>query len=390
MKKILYLTFDGVLEPLGYSQVISYLKNLSHKNKITIISIEKNKDLLSVEHKNKINNILKENNISWKYFCYSKKNIFKIFLVFKLFFYIYFEILVKKNKIIHCRSYVMGFIAYILSFFLNFSFIFDIRGFWIEERVEWGLWKKNNFKYKFFKFFENKIYSKSKAIVTLTTDAKKEILLKKIKNVKNENIYIIPTSVKLNNKSLINYDHKLINFTHLGAIGSRYNFDIYLKILSQLKKNRKIFLSIINKDEHNSIKILLNKYKFTNSEFEIKYIPPYNVSSQIIKSNFGMFFPISGYYLKAYFPTKLGEFISNGIPVITSRINNHVDELIIRNNIGIIIDDFENINYAKLNEKISYMISDKDVATRCLNVARQSFDLNIACQTYNNIYQSIK
>ena len=47
--------------------------------------------------------------------------------------------------------------------------------------------------------------------------------------------------------------------------------------------------------------------------------------------------------------------------------------------------------YPPCNDNITWLkFNDKDVATRCLNVARQSFDLNIACQTYNNIFQSIK
>ena len=54
-------------------------------------------------------------------------------------------IILAKNKIsiIHARSYISGFICYILSFF-KFTFIFDIRGFWIDERVEWFLWSKNH------------------------------------------------------------------------------------------------------------------------------------------------------------------------------------------------------------------------------------------------------
>ena len=198
MKKILYLTFDGILEPLGYSQVLSYLIKLSKNNKITIISIEKQKDIKNNVYYNKINAILIQNNIKWNYLLYSKNSFLKILLLIKLFFLTFTIILKNKIKIVHARSYVMGLISYILKYFLNFSIIFDIRGFWIEERVEWGLWKKNSFKYKFFKFFENKIYNRSKSIVTLTNDAKDFILLKRIKNVKEENIHVIPTCVQIN------------------------------------------------------------------------------------------------------------------------------------------------------------------------------------------------
>ena len=49
MKKILFLTNDGILEPLGYSQIISYLIKLSKNYSITIISLEKAIDLNDFE-----------------------------------------------------------------------------------------------------------------------------------------------------------------------------------------------------------------------------------------------------------------------------------------------------------------------------------------------------
>ena len=46
---ILYISYDGLLEPLGYSQVFSYLKFLSLDRPIHIISFEKPADLTNVQ-----------------------------------------------------------------------------------------------------------------------------------------------------------------------------------------------------------------------------------------------------------------------------------------------------------------------------------------------------
>ena len=42
---ILYVSYDGILEPLGRSQVLAYLEGLSNRNKIYLISFEKKADL---------------------------------------------------------------------------------------------------------------------------------------------------------------------------------------------------------------------------------------------------------------------------------------------------------------------------------------------------------
>ena len=43
--KILYLSYDGILEPLGYSQVFKYVEELSKDFELSIVSFEKTVDL---------------------------------------------------------------------------------------------------------------------------------------------------------------------------------------------------------------------------------------------------------------------------------------------------------------------------------------------------------
>ena len=45
MSEILYLSYDGLLEPLGESQVVSYLERLSPPYQLTVVSFEKEQDL---------------------------------------------------------------------------------------------------------------------------------------------------------------------------------------------------------------------------------------------------------------------------------------------------------------------------------------------------------
>ena len=44
MAKVLYITYDGILEPLGQSQVLNYLEKLSEDHEITLMSFEKKQD----------------------------------------------------------------------------------------------------------------------------------------------------------------------------------------------------------------------------------------------------------------------------------------------------------------------------------------------------------
>ena len=68
-KKILYLSYDGILEPLGYSQVVCYIKKLSYDYEITLISFEKKNDI-KTKNINELKKELKELNIDWYYLHY--------------------------------------------------------------------------------------------------------------------------------------------------------------------------------------------------------------------------------------------------------------------------------------------------------------------------------
>lgn len=43
--QVLYISLDGIMEPLGLSQVFKYLEKLSHHHKINLITFEKEHDL---------------------------------------------------------------------------------------------------------------------------------------------------------------------------------------------------------------------------------------------------------------------------------------------------------------------------------------------------------
>ena len=50
MAKVLYITYDGILEPLGQSQVLNYLEKLSEDHEITLMSFEKKQDTKNINY----------------------------------------------------------------------------------------------------------------------------------------------------------------------------------------------------------------------------------------------------------------------------------------------------------------------------------------------------
>lgn len=390
MNKVIFLSYDGILEPLGYSQILSYLVPLSKKNKIFIVSFEKETDLKNKEHYSKIKTLLKNNDINWKYVIY-KKNFLKFIKIIFIFLYLIYIIKFKKFDIIHSRSYISAFLSFLIKKFFKIKYVFDMRGFWLEERIEWNIWSEKSILYKFFKYFEKKIICESNSIVTLTSVAIP--IIRNKYNLNNSNIIFesIPTCVNTKNKifySQREYTSKIV-LAHLGAIGTRYEFKKYLELGKKIKSKRNVFFSIFNKGEHKYILNQIKQNDINDSDYKLKYVMPYDISNSLNDVNLGVFFPIKGCYLNGYFPTKLGEFLSNGIPIITSKINRDVDSLIINNRIGLVIDDLNKFIYDDLNNKLIEDLLTTETAIRCKKIAENYFDINTAVMQYNKIYNQI-
>ena len=253
-KTYLFVSIDGMTDPLGQSQVLPYLVGLAKKgNKIGIVSCEKKGNW--IQHHQTIELIVKEAGISWNY-CFYKtgkpivSQIQNYLALKKIVVSLVTELFevndTNANTVLHCRSYLAGLIGLYCKRKYNTGFIFDMRGFWADERIEGGIWKKSNpigaYLYSFFKKKEKEMLSQSDAIITLTHKAKSIILNWNI-GINESKINVIPCCADLNHFSNNNInDAQLISFqnkfpqlknkfvlSYVGSLGTWYMADEMLE-----------------------------------------------------------------------------------------------------------------------------------------------------------------
>ena len=129
---------------------------------------------------------------------------------------------------------------------------------------------------------------------------------------------------------------------------SRYNIDSTLKFYKLLNKYIKTKILFINDKEKTFFKNNCEKYRINKTNYEIKNIKYYDVHNTINNFDFSVFFPKKGYFIYGFFPTKIAESLLSGVPIITSKINNDLDNRISKNNIGIQIDQINEENILKI------------------------------------------
>ena len=226
-KQVLYLSYDGMTDPLGQSQVLPYIIGLTKNGyEFTLISCEKKEKYL--ENKTIIENICLANNIDWQPLFYTKNPpiLSTLWDIIKLSRLAKATHKKKQFKLIHCRSYISALIGLIFKKKYGIKFLFDMRGFWADERVDGELWnlKKLHYRiiYNFFKKKEKEFLSYADKVVSLTENGKNEMLSWNIPNLTNDKIEVIPCAADYDLFDLVTDKKRKLAKLNLGLKPSQF------------------------------------------------------------------------------------------------------------------------------------------------------------------------
>ena len=399
----LYISYDGLSDPLGQSQIIPYLKQLSKTGySITIISFEK------TQRKNELINIkssLEQQNIKWKPLWYTKNppvlsTLFDIYKLLKLVKNIYKT---ENIKIVHCRSYISAFGGLLLKKKYGVKFIFDIRGFWVDERVDGGLWNLKNPFYKliynYYKKKEQQFLQAADSIISLTKAGKTEMLTWDYLKNKNDNITIIPCAADFNhfkfsneNRSLyrskLNIEEKIKVVLYLGSIGTWYLLDEMLDFFKVFINSfpDSHFLMLSNEIESLIIDKVITK-SINPENVSVLHCKREEVPNYISVADFGISFIKPAYSKISSSPTKVGEMLAMGIPFIVNSGIGDLDEFINKTNTGIIIPKLNQTEYenAIIDIEKLLQISKEEIRKKAFDI----YDLEKNANLYIDIYNSL-
>lgn len=406
--KILYLSYDGMTDPLGQSQVLPYLAGLSKKG-LTFHLISFEKKHLFEQKKELIELYCNEHNINWYPQIYTKKPpiISTLYDIFK--FKKIANKLIKEQhiNILHCRSYIAATIAYLIKKKQNIRYIFDMRGFWVDERIEGTIWNYKNPVYKLIyrllKKLEINLFSNAAVCVSLTEAGKTELETWKLNRINPLPIYVIPCCVDMDlfNYNSIHQNEKIkwmstlnINesdyvISYLGSLSTVYRFDKVLEVIDRLKqKNKAVKFVVITNEDDSIVNSYIEKAQITNSSY-IKTISLERKDVPIVLSfcNYSIYFYIPSFSRKGTSPTRLAELLACGVKVISNAKVGDTKEVILDNEFGYVIEDFSAYELDCLIDSFNFEKNyNKD---KLREKAVQLYELNRGVEKYYEVYKTL-
>ncbi len=418
---ILYISYDGLTDPLGQSQILPYIIGLTQSGyNFTILSFEKPDRYAKMGRT--IADICTEHGLTWKPLEYTKRppiistlrdiqNLLKTA-----------QSLETSFDLIHCRSYIPALAALKLRKALKAPFIFDMRGFWADERVDGKIWSLRspvyNTIYKYFKRKERDFIEKSQSIVSLTYAGKNEMEswyntkklyggsedyynFDRLQAFQNKS-YVIPCAADtafFDETSIRHSTPKWLGAVHgiepdreylgyVGSMGTWYMADEMLNLYNHLRKSRpELRFLILSHDDLTTFKQRAIDLGIPQSFIIQIAAERREVPALMSLMTVSVFFILPAYSKKASSPTKQGELMAMGVPIICNDNVGDTGEIIRKYGAGHVVNGFTETDFEEVAQKWEEIKAiDKN---QIRHGALEYFSLEKGVKKYAEIYASI-
>ncbi len=391
-------------DPLGQSQVLPYLTGLSKEGYLFhLISFEKEERF--EKNRNHIQAICTAAGIIWHPLTYTKKppllsTIYDVQRMKKLAHKLH-----KQNnfKIVHCRSYISALVGLGMKKRFGTKFLFDMRGFWADERVDGNIWSLKNpvFKlvYSYFKKKEIQFFSQADHVISLTYNGKKEIESWKEFETKKPLIEVIPCCVDLDlfNPEKIDFSsqNELRNkigllpndyiLGYVGSIGTWYMLPEMLDYFAVLikEKPQAKFLFVTGENPE-TIHLKATEKGISSNSILVTSCLHKDVPLYISLFNASIFFIRSTFSKKASSPTKQGEIMSMGIPLICNAGVGDTDLVVEKYSAGIVLKELNETAYLS-NTAIEKSFNSESTKLG----AKEFYGLEVGVKRYLSVYRKL-
>ncbi len=404
-RRVLYISYNGMLDPLGQSQVIPYLKELSGEGvQFTLLSFERPNAYTSEgrERCEQLREELAKSEIDWHWLRYHKRLSLPATSYDVLSGIKYGSRLVRNKKIemVHARSHIPATIALRLKQRFGLKMIFDLRGLMAEEYVDADHWKKGSVPYRLTKTMESRALQASDGVVTLTEKIWPAI--KGWKGLRGREVIheVIPCCADLDLFRFSQSDRDRLRaelhlqdrfvLVYSGSIGGWYltdrTADFFVALLK--RKPQGHFLWLTGGDK-GLIERLMSDRGVNSSQFTVRRVAPSEVPGYLSASDVGIAFYKPTFSRLATSPVKVSEYLACGLPVIVNAGVGDSDTFVTAQKVGSVVKDFEEGDYEKTLITIENLLAG-DVHERARTVAENFFDVRrLGLERYARLYEKI-
>lgn len=398
MTRVLYISYDGLLDPLGRSQVQPYLRGLGKAGVyIRVVSFEKPERFLRAEVE-RTRRELALCGVHWTPLRYHKRPAVPATAwdVLRGTAVGLWAALRHRVEIVHARSQIAALIACAVCTASRKRFLFDMRGFWADEKVEAGDWPAGGLLYRLFKRLERVLVARADSLVVLSARGAEVLSAMLPEQSRGKPLAVIPTCADLDlftpatDRKEKGDVRRGLRIVYVGSLGSWYLPVPMLRFFGALLQRRpESTFRFVSPSPRGMLDAALAESGLAEAaagRVSLGPLPHDRVPEALRGADFSIFFIKPSFSKQASCATKFAESLACGVPVVVnSGIGDH-DSHVRENRVGVVLEDFDS---GSLNEAVAgmeFLLEDPGLAARCRELAERGFSLDGAVEKYLRLY----
>jgi glycosyltransferase involved in cell wall biosynthesis len=391
------------MEPLGQSQVLPYLRVLPKAGIcLELVSYEKPEHLANETEVREFETRLDRWGIRWTPLKYhAQPKVLSTVWDILAGCWVALTLARKRDlKIVHARSYVAALVAVFAKRLCGARFIFDMRGFWPEERVEMGIFRPGGTLFRLAKRFERLFLLEANQIIVLTRKAKSLLLTRPPLHDRHPTIEVIPCGVDLDRFELRDPNDNLAEqhglrgkliVGNIGAINKRYLLAEMFRFTAILKKRLSSLCFVyVTQQNPEPLYTIAREEGLEEKDLLVVRAQPEEVPEWLSLFQLGVFFLRPSHAAQGSSYTKLGEFLASGVPVVTNAGVGDIGRILDKEKGGFLLRDLTPTELEQTAERVSRALPTSAEARRaCRLVAGAQLDVREGTARYLTVYRRL-
>ena len=353
-----YLSFDSLAEGVGASQVVAYVEGLARRGvDVSLHSFEKSDPSPAVGRR------LAACGARWKPHRFGgtgpRGGLARVARA---------ATALRGAELVHARSDLAAASALLAR---PRSWVWDMRSFWVDERIELGMVRSGSPEERALRLVERRAARSAGAIVTLAATAVPVIADRHGRTAACK-ARVITTCVDLDRFALSSPPPSAPRRVLLsGTLNARYDVAAMVGFVEALRRRRAVDLEVLSPDPGRWTALL------EGAGAKLGRLSPAEMPNRVAAVHAGLCLLQRGATPanQAMMPTKVGEFLASGRPVVVSAGLGDLDALVARFDCGVVVDDLSDVGIERASEDLDRLIDDPGTPRRCRALAEEHFSL---------------
>jgi hypothetical protein len=393
----LYICYLSLEDPLVHTQVVAYLEGLAGRgHTIHLLTFEPK---LDAGRRSALEADLRGRGITWHALRYHKRPSLPATVYDALTGALVAARLVRRHRLdaVHARNHVPAAMALIVRRVTGCRLIFDLRGLMAEEYADAGRWQAGGIPFRITKGVEGAAIRSADAIVVLTNRVREHLFGSR----PSPPLEVIPCCADLD-RIEAQHDERQTTRAELDADGRRILVyvgkftgwymeremaDFFAVAKTELED---LLLVVITQADRSPVLSALEARGIDPEDYRITSAPPDELGRYLAAADFGICFIRPCLSKISSSPTKVGEYLGAGLPVVSGPGIGDLDGLLSADGVGAVVPEFSDDAYRAAARRVGDLLRDPETATRCNDLARRDLSLlDVGIPRYDRLYRGL-